>query len=171
MYARNLERKSVRASPSHTSSIPKYSDLLRNQNTADENSYRYRIPPGYDGNRFSRYSPEPDTKHHTADQGDVEITENRLEKRSRPLPPIDESEGFLPRSSESNTEDMGSESACIQKAEPSPPADTLTSFLASLKDRIEGEDILLVVIILILASGGENAEVTLLLLSILLLVK
>ncbi len=167
MYARNLERKSVRASPSYTSSVPKYSDLLRNQNAADENNYRYHIPPGYDGNRFSRYSLEPDTKHHTAEQGETEISDNR----NRPLPPIHESEGFLPRSSESNTEDRGTETACIQKAEPSPPADTLTSFLASLKDRIEGEDILLVVIILILASGGENAEVTLLLLSILLLVK
>lgn len=162
MYSRNLAKNTVRASPSYTAS-PKYSDLLYAQRSAaDENRYRYNIPPGYDGNRFSRNQPseDTDTKRHPVPRKDPEPDWQALPEA------VDAAE------ESSEDKEVSVVEANRTPPEPHPvPADPLGSFISAVKDRVTGEDLLLVVIILMLALEGENAEITILLLSLLLLIK
>lgn len=166
MYSRNLSKSTVRASPSYVSA--KYGDPFSQSRQTNDNSYRYHIPPGYVGSRFSQIPDHSETepKHHAAPP---------LPERDFPSPE--------PRASLPSTETVQStaevpayrEDVLPSKTEDSIPehADTepLGSFIRAIRDRVSGEDLLLIVIILMLAAEGENAEITILLLALLLLIK
>ncbi len=164
MYSRNLSKNTVRASPSYASSTPKYTDLLASQH-GGESRFRYSIPPGYDGNRFSRTQPMPetDTKHHTAPPTDQS---EPLRKEADILPfPLEQRKG------EPEHNALPVEVKTEHEDNLPVPSDPLGSLISALKSRVSSDDLLLIVIILMLAAEGENAEITILLLSLLLLVK
>ena len=181
MYARNLGKSGVRASP-----LPKYSEYLTSGQPKDENSYRYHIPPGYVGSRFSNSSSaenDMEVKRHTApsdtrnrpvtaavtpenrqdtllqDTGTETVPEEWDEPEESDVLPVPADEKYV-RGKEDRTEQH-----------PSGLPDTINGLFNVLKDRVSGEDILLIVIILTLALAGEDAEITILLLSLLLLIK
>lgn len=157
MYSRNLAKSSVRASPSF--SLSGQDRLFSPNNREHENQYRYHIPAGYDGSRFSRavQQTEPEPKRHIADRlpesdrGECVTGEIGNGEQEKELCPVPHGDG--------------------DTAEPPTENHSLSHLIGALKEHVSGEDLLLIVIILMLAAEGENAELTILLLSLLLLVK
>ncbi len=166
MYARNLSRSHVRASPS----FPPPTEVR------DENSYRQHIPPGYTGNRFREPAPETATKHHPPSHKDTPVPESPYTgtteaeagdawaepwEKEEGAPSEEEKGAVVPadsgRSASVTTKDSG--------------AAAITEFFHTLRDRVTWEDLLLVCLILTLALEGEDAEGTILLLALLLLIK
>lgn len=188
MYSRNLGKGAVRASSSYT--LPKYNELT--STPADENRYRYNIPPGYDGSRFSRRElaeDEMDMKRHTASSVEtVSTPEPAEEKAAEPefsdtdadtdadigtedIPDETEPDEAKNTFSEQTSETRNLPKEYRTAGNLSGTLETVSSFVSMLKDRISGDDLLLIVIILMLAIDGEDAEITILLLTLLLLVK
>ncbi len=165
MYSRNLGKNTVRASPTYNASPPSY----HGHSPSGESRYPYTIPPGYDGNRFSRrpdetsrHLGETEVKHHTAPVNE-----------GQPYPVQRESPSFTSENEEA--EEVSSVVSLPREEETketrSLTNDPLGALISSLKHRVSSDDLLLIVIILMLAAEGENAELTILLLSLLLLVK
>jgi len=166
MYSRNLSKSTVRASPSYVSA--KYGDPFSQSRQTNDNSYRYHIPPGYVGSRFSQIPDHSETepKHHAASQ----LPERELPIRDpKPSLPAPEPEQNIPKVPACR------EDVLPEKTEATTPVQTdtdpLGTFIRAIRDRVSGEDLLLIVIILMLAAEGENAEITILLLALLLLIK
>ncbi len=154
----------------------------------EESRYGTRLPPGYDGSRFSRRpkesgesrpesEPVMEGKYHNptvalsgtsqALEDDLEVDRADFAGDPADQPPEieDAAEGEISEKTDSSFDNLPVEV-------PTPAGgDSLHSFLQLIKDRVSGEDLLLVVLILFLAVDGEDAELSILLLALLLLVK
>ncbi|MBE6599335.1 MAG: hypothetical protein E7638_07840 [Ruminococcaceae bacterium] len=169
MYARGINKQTVRASPSFRGGnvFPVY------PSDRDESSYGAHLPPRYDGSRFSRAAPETETKHHQPT-----IYERGDETGSDDVYPSSTEMDADVREQQDDEGTARQDNDCEELPCPLPPEEKdcpkpspLGDLMGSLRDRVSGEDLLLIVIILTLALEGENAEITILLLSLLLLVK
>ncbi len=174
MYARNLTKTSVRASPGFMANPYRASLEIK-----DENSYRNYIPPGYVGNRF-RKTEEPRTKHHPPDWDGLPALS------PMPSAPVhkEPGRGALFHSEHDSPAEEEQITASLDEAEPVKSAEVvkagggslsvnaaLTDLVRLFRDRVSFEDLLLVLLILTLAVDGEQGGETILLLALLLLVK
>ncbi len=181
MYARNLPKNNVRASPGFMTQL-----YRRTPGPKDENSYRTHIPPGYAGNRF-RSTEEPETKRHSPTE-EVSLSSRSWTERAT-VPPADNTsiEGLPALMSSSQGENPLLLTEEGEHTEPSTTTETSNSaksdgtispvtaafgdLLQSFRGKVSFEDLLLVFLILTLAMEGEGGGETILLLALLLLVK